>query len=119
MVDQLLRQRIILYLNRSIGLQELEEWVVANLQSILNYGSDKAKQLANEIDADVVFIGEGLFTENELRNKLLNAVVDSSDGQMLTQNIISSVKFNSLTDPIPVIKFNFPAGPMPAVLNLS
>ena len=62
------------YLNGDFSLQSLESWLLAYLQRILDSGDKKAIALANEIDADLVELGEGLIDEIVLREHLQSCI---------------------------------------------
>jgi hypothetical protein len=59
MIRELL-DNILSYLNAYITLQQLETWLVSNLQKIIDSNDKDAAQVANEIDAHLVEFGEGL-----------------------------------------------------------
>jgi len=48
------------YLCRVTTLQDLETWLLENLQRILNSGDVQAMTLANQLDADLIDLREGL-----------------------------------------------------------
>ena len=48
------------YLVGEITLRELENWLITNLQTILDSGDEKAFVIVNELDADLVEFGEGI-----------------------------------------------------------
>lgn len=58
------------YLDDQCTIQDLEAWVLSNLQRILDSGDEASIELANEIDADLVEIGEGLVDEAAFREHL-------------------------------------------------
>jgi len=58
------------YLVLHSTLQDLETWLVSNLQRILDSGEEAAIDLANEIDADLVEFGEGIMDELAFRERL-------------------------------------------------
>jgi len=62
------------YLNDSCPLQQVEEWVVAHLQEILNSGDQEAIQLANQVDAALVEFSAGALDEVVLRQRLESLV---------------------------------------------
>ena len=68
-MDQLLS-----YLYRYLGghctLQDVEGRLLSNLQEILDSGDEKAIEVANQIDADFVELGENLIDEATLRERL-------------------------------------------------
>ena len=51
-------------------LQQLEEWVIAHLQQILDSREDRAIELANEIDALFIEEDEDLRSRDEVRNEI-------------------------------------------------
>ena len=69
MLAQLLRY-IDSYLVLHSTLQDLEAWLISNLQQILDSGEKVAIDLANEVDADLVELGEGLIDELTFREHL-------------------------------------------------
>ena len=70
MVSELL-EKVWLYLNGDRTLEYLETWVLSNLQNILDSGDAEAIEIANQFDADLVELGEGLLNEETLRTNLL------------------------------------------------
>lgn len=52
------------------SLQPLEEWVLLNLQGILNSGSEVEKSLAKLIEGSAIEIGEGIMAEGQLSAEL-------------------------------------------------
>lgn len=62
------------YLDGSCNLDELETWLLVNLTYILKSDDELAKLVANDLDADIVFLKEGLITETEF-NLRLNSYV--------------------------------------------
>lgn len=69
MLAQLLRY-VDSYLVLHSTLQDLEAWLISNLQQILDSGEEAAIDLANEVDADLVELGEGLMDELTFREHL-------------------------------------------------
>ena len=69
MLRQLL-DRIDCYLLLRCTVRDLETWLVSSLQEILNSGDSKAIEVANEVDADLVELGEGLIDELTFRERL-------------------------------------------------
>lgn len=51
-------------------LQALEQWLLSNLQAILDSGDAVAISVANQLDADLVEFSEGLIDELTLREHL-------------------------------------------------
>jgi hypothetical protein len=58
------------YLNDGCPLQELERWLVAHLQEILDARDQAAIELANQIDAALVEFSAGVLDEVALRQQL-------------------------------------------------
>lgn len=69
MLQQLLTQ-VRSYLDSALALEDLETWLIQNLQAIIDSGDRVALWVANQIDADLVEFGEGLFGEDILRRRL-------------------------------------------------
>ena len=69
MAGELLNQ-IEHYLNAQGTIRSLEEWLLLNLQHILDSGDERAILLANEVDADILELAEGLIDELTLRDHL-------------------------------------------------
>jgi hypothetical protein len=64
------------YLAGKFSDRELEGWVVANLQRILNSGDTLAIHLADEVDVSFVEVGEGIISREELRHRLNSLVCE-------------------------------------------
>lgn len=62
-----LHDAVAAYLSRKISVCKLEVELLRHLQSILDSGSEKEIKLANEIDASLIEMGEGLMSEEEFR----------------------------------------------------
>lgn len=58
------------YLDDSCSLDDLETWLLVNLTDILKSDDELAKLIANDLDADIVFLKEGLITETEFNFRL-------------------------------------------------
>ncbi len=69
MLKQLLNQ-MDSYLLLYCTLQDLEAWLVSNLQQILDSGEKADVDLANKVDADLVELGEGIMDELAFRECL-------------------------------------------------
>lgn len=67
-----LHNDIVSYLVACYSLQDLETRLLSTLQEILNSGDMIAIQIANNIDADFVELGEGLIDEATFRGRLEN-----------------------------------------------
>ena len=57
---QELRQVVDDYLTGRRKLRDLESWIVANLQRVLDSQNDQAIEMVYQIDADLIELGEGL-----------------------------------------------------------
>lgn len=69
MLNQLLNY-LYRYLSGRCTLQDVEVWLLSNLQGILDSGDEKMTEVANQIDADLVELGENLIDEATLRERL-------------------------------------------------
>ena len=72
-----LLNRIDSYLLGESTLRYLEEWLLSNLQKIIDSVDQKAIDLANWIDADLVELSEGLTDEATIREYLQRYVMNS------------------------------------------
>lgn len=72
-----LLNRIDSYLLGENTHQYLEEWLLSNLQNIIDSADQKDIDLANRIDADLVELSEGLIDEATIREYLQRYVMDS------------------------------------------
>jgi hypothetical protein len=88
MVSELLQtsvltQVLIQYLSRERSASELEEWLVGNLQDILNSSDRKALEIANQVDALLVEMGERLLNEDQFRKSVYALLVEKGLPAML------------------------------------
>lgn len=58
------------YLLGVTSLCELEDWLVSHLQETLESGDSTAIDIANQLDADLVQLGEDIINETILRQRL-------------------------------------------------
>jgi len=65
------------YLSFGCSVQDLEAWLVSNLQNILDSRDTKAINLANKLDADLVELHEGLIDNVTFRRRLQDYVMDA------------------------------------------
>ena len=63
-------QVLVQYLGGSRSTEELEEWLIGNLQGLLDSGDNGAIELANRVDALFVEMSEGLISEDQLRESI-------------------------------------------------
>lgn len=69
--------QLLIYIHRYLDvadvaytLRDLETWLLSNLQRILDSSEDEAIEVANQIDADLIELGEGLINEATFRERL-------------------------------------------------
>lgn len=55
------------YLNGYSTLDNLENWLISNLKLIQSSNDDETKLIADELDADLVWLREGLITEEAFK----------------------------------------------------
>ena len=58
------------YLNGYCTLRDLQTWLLSNLQGILDSSDKTAIEVVNQIDADLVELGEGLIDEAGVRERI-------------------------------------------------
>lgn len=63
-----LRAALNQYANREMDLGAFEDWLVGHLQLILDSHDSDSIDIANNLDARFIELGEGLITEQELFN---------------------------------------------------
>ena len=71
----LLLKKINNYLTGDITLQQLEGFLLSNLQGILESGDAAAIQTANHVDADIVELGENIIDKATFNKRLKTYVV--------------------------------------------
>lgn len=62
------------YLNGQWTLKDIQTSLLSNLQRILESGDEVAIEVANQIDADLVELSEGLIDEVEIQERLVSYV---------------------------------------------
>ena len=65
------------YLNQQGSLRDVEEWLLAHLQDILDSGNQQAIELANQVDADLVEFSEELIDEAMFQERLTRYLTGS------------------------------------------
>jgi len=95
-MDRELLDHIRDYLNDRCTLQDLEAWVLSNLQKILDSGDKATIDMANEIDADLVELGEGLVDELTLQ-KHLQRFISERDTILVSSPDIEPVATSAAT----------------------
>jgi len=98
------------YLLGQSTLQHLEEWLLSNLQNILDSADQKAIDLANKIDADLVELAQGLIEESTIREYLQGYLMDSQTtsieyGQTPSTDEVASVTASTVST---TVKMEFP-----------
>lgn len=68
MIDSL-RTALNQYVNREIDLGAFEDWVISHLQAILDSHDQPSIDIAQNLDARFIELGEDLITEDEFFNE--------------------------------------------------
>ena len=79
-------------------LEDLENWLVAHLQDILDSGDQRATNIANQVDADLVEYGEGLVNISTLVERLQSYVFNAHTlavGYIQTQSVDTNTTFDA------------------------
>ena len=79
-------------------LEDLENWLVGHLQDILDSGDQRATDIANQVDADLVEYGEGLMNISTLVNRLQSYVFNAHTlavGYIQTQSADTNTIFGA------------------------
>jgi len=66
------------YLNRTLSLRQLEDWVLPNLQSILDAGDQDSIKLIDEVDVLLMELADGELSELEFFWRV-NALVSAAN----------------------------------------
>lgn len=113
MVNQLVNC-IYHYLIGDRSLEDLETWLLSNLQEILDSHDETAIELANKVDVDLVELGEGLIDQAILSERLESYLtlretkfVFSETGDIAIVSATADVQTlkNRLEVPGPVVDF--------------
>lgn len=91
-------QVLVQYLSGARSTEELEEWLIGNLQGFLDSGDNSAIELANQIDALLVEMNEGLISESQLRENI--STILTRRGTSLTPDSSASTNEVIYSDPI-------------------
>ena len=78
------------YLCRVTTLQDLETWLLENLQRILNSGDVQAMTLANQLDADLIDLREGLLDTAGFRARLTRELREAAAAGAATVTVSPS-----------------------------
>ena len=65
-----LRNQMDEYLTGQSSIQQLESWLLSNLQTIIDSGDDVANELANNIDADLIQFSENILDEATIKERV-------------------------------------------------
>lgn len=102
MLNELLN-KIDYYLIEQSSLEELETWLLSNLQRILDSGNKDAVEVANDVDADLVEFHEKLIDEATLRERLDSYIthketvsITSSEIETYTVNHMNAAQVNDV-----------------------
>ncbi len=104
MVLQSLVNRIDRYLIGAAALKELEAWLVANLQAILDSRDSRAIELANQLDADLVELGEGIIDAKDFRERLEayrrqgEMILEKGDARVTTIHAVVAHSSNTILE---------------------
>lgn len=103
MISELLQtstlvQVLVQYLSGGRSTSELEEWLVSNLQDFLDSGDSDAIEIANQVDALLVEMSEGLISESQLRDSILTIL--ARRGTQLAHDSSASTNAVIFSDPI-------------------
>ena len=72
------------YLTGRINSSSLEKWLLQNLQDVLDSADTRAIYLADQIDALFIEMGEGLVSEDELKDTIWQLVSSVRDTVVIT-----------------------------------
>lgn len=97
-----LLERIDRYLRRVATLQDLETWLLANLQKILTSGDVQATTLANQLDADLIDLREGLLDTEAFRARLARQLQEAGTAGAVTVTVSPSSFLMSMTAGAPL-----------------
>ena len=104
MISELLQtsavtQALIQYLSGERSASELEEWLVGNMQDILDSGDRKAIEIANQVDALLVEKGERLLNEDGFKKSVYALLIEKGFPAVLN----SSASGNTIIQTEPII----------------
>ena len=97
------------YVLGDITLQELEEWLLSNMQDILDSGDERAIEIANELDADLIELAEGIIDMSNIRDHLqrymisLTPIIYTDSGVAVSTDVIT---FDSVTTAVKEFSFS-------------
>lgn len=95
LVEQHLFQKTVEYIDGTMGLQELEEWLLPNLETILDSGNDDSIALAELIEGRAIELQADISSADTLRQELKELLFSLKFNQDITwsTNTADSQKF--------------------------
>ncbi len=90
------------YLHGVATLQDLETWLLSNLQQILTAGDVQAMALANQLDADLIDLREGLLDTEAFRARLARELREVGTAGAVTVTVSPSSFLMSMTAGAPL-----------------
>lgn len=70
-----------------MGIIDFQGWVLEHLQAIIDSGDEVALKVADEIDADLVSINEGLLDEDGFRKNVRKYITAAEANPVVLSNI--------------------------------
>lgn len=97
--NEILFQKTLDYLYWGLDLNCLEEWLLGNLNEILDSGDKTSVELAKLIEGSVIEIGEGISTKEDLDADLQKIVDQELESNVFIWSNSSSVSFQEHLNP--------------------
>ena len=86
------------FLDGSLSLVEMQEWILSRLQTILDSGDSVCAEIANEIDADLISLSEELMDESVFikrlygfRDRLQTILIEYTEKTLVARTVTSQV----------------------------
>ena len=86
------------YLEGSLSTREFEDWLVVSMQDMLDSGDQCAIELAETIDAFLIELHEGLFTEEDLRARVASLLPEPIT--VTGTATVTTIEYYSLPSPV-------------------
>ena len=81
------------YLNDQCALQDFEQWLVGNLQKILDSQDIAAMKLTNQVDATLIELSAGVLDEVDVRQRFDSLVrLENTVTLSLERSVVSPVR---------------------------
>jgi hypothetical protein len=107
MLSYELRDEILRYVEANVTLEKLEEWLVPRLHTLLIDPNSPDSDLVAAIELGLAEINDGIRTENEFRELLLDALRDhTTSSAAFTTAQTESDAVNSDTKVIPAVRWS-------------